>query len=75
MSRGQDCSDKFQKKLVKFYRRKKVLTSLEVISVPENEVYVIGSQSNSNAERIRKLGWKPHQPSLFDSVEEQVDFF
>ncbi len=37
-------------------------------------MYVIGSQSNSNAERIRKLGWKPHQPNLFDSVEEQVDF-
>ena len=63
--------------------KKNIIISPEVTSFPENEVedslwgkyswYVVGSQSNSKAERVRKLGWKPHRPSLFDSVEETVD--
>jgi hypothetical protein len=35
--------------------------------------FYMGSQSNSKAERVRKLGWKPHQSSIFDSVEEEID--
>jgi len=63
--------------------KKGVIKSPEVTSFPDDEVesslwgkaswMAIGSQSNSKAERVRKLGWKPHQPSLFDSVEEQAD--
>jgi nucleoside-diphosphate-sugar epimerase len=63
--------------------KKGIVKSPEVTSFPDDEVesslwgkyswFVVGSQSNSNAERVRKLGWKPHRPSLFDSVEEQID--
>jgi nucleoside-diphosphate-sugar epimerase len=63
--------------------RKGVIESPQVTSFPENEVESAfgnphawlgwATQSNSAAARIRKLGWKPHQPSLFDSAEEQVD--
>ena len=63
--------------------KKGVIKSAQVTSFPENEVDSAfgnpygwigwGSQSNSTAARIRKLGWKPRQPSLFDSTEEQVD--
>ena len=34
---------------------------------------ILGSQSNCKAERVRKLGWNPHRPTLLNSVEEQVD--
>jgi nucleoside-diphosphate-sugar epimerase len=63
--------------------KKGIVKSSEVTSFPDDEVesnlldiyswLVLGSQANSKAERVRKLGWKPHRPSLFDSVEEQVD--
>jgi len=63
--------------------KKGIAKSSEVTSFPDDEVesslwgkwswFLVGSQSVANAERIRKLGWKPHRPSLFDSVEEQVD--
>ncbi|CAF0748341.1 unnamed protein product [Adineta steineri] len=63
--------------------KKKLVTSPEVTSFPEDDVdsslftkdkwYLVGSQSNSKAERLRKLGWKPHRPSILDSVEEQAD--
>ena len=70
-------------KIGEVLHKKGIAQSAEVTSFPDDEVesslwgkfswYVVGSQSNSKAERIRKLGWKPHRPSLFDSVEEQVD--
>ncbi|CAF4151126.1 unnamed protein product, partial [Adineta steineri] len=25
------------------------------------------------AERLAKLGWKPHRPNMIDCIEEQVD--
>ena len=63
--------------------KKGIAKSADVTSFPENEVESalgnpfgwlgLASQANSKAERIRKLGWKPHRPSLFDSVEEQVN--
>ena len=63
--------------------KKGIIKSAEVTSFPEAEIeadvwgkyswILVGSQSNCKAERVRKLGWKPHRPSLFDSVEEQVD--
>lgn len=65
--------------------KKGICNSSEVTSFPENEIessllggytnFALASQSNSKAERVRKLGWKPYRPSLFDSVEEQVDAF
>ncbi|CAF4626311.1 unnamed protein product [Rotaria sp. Silwood1] len=63
--------------------KKGIAKSPDVTSFPDNEVesslrgtsswFLMGSQANSKAERIRKLGWKPYRPSLFDSVDEQVD--
>jgi nucleoside-diphosphate-sugar epimerase len=63
--------------------KKGIVKSSEVTSFPDDEVennlldiyswFLFGSQANSKAERVRKLGWNPHCPSLFDSVEEQVD--
>jgi len=63
--------------------KKGIVKSSEVTSFPDDEVennlldiyswFLFGSQANSKAERVRKLGWNPHRPSLFDSVEEQVD--
>jgi nucleoside-diphosphate-sugar epimerase len=35
--------------------------------------WFIGSYANSKAERLPKLGWKPHRPNLLDSLEEEVD--
>lgn len=55
----------------------------EVDSFPDNKIegepwagyatLLLGSQSSSKAERIRKLGWKPCRATIFDSVDEQVD--
>jgi nucleoside-diphosphate-sugar epimerase len=63
--------------------KKGIAKSPEVTSFPDDEVknnlldiyswFVLGSEANSKAERVRKLGWNPHRPSLFDCVEEQVD--
>jgi nucleoside-diphosphate-sugar epimerase len=63
--------------------KKGIVKSAEVTSFPDDEVesnlfdiyswLLFGSQANSKAERVRKLGWNPHRPSLFDSVEEQVN--
>jgi hypothetical protein len=33
----------------------------------------LGTQSNAKAERLKKLGWKPYRPSLFDSLEKDID--
>jgi nucleoside-diphosphate-sugar epimerase len=71
-------------KIGEVLHKKGIAKSPDVTSFPNDEVesilgwgkdswYVVGTQSNSKAERIRKLGWKPHRPSLFDSVEEQAD--
>ena len=70
-------------KIGEVLHKKGIVKSAEVTSFPDDEVdstlgesfawFGLASQSNSKADRIRKLGWKPHRPSLFDSVEEQVD--
>lgn len=63
--------------------KKDIIKSPEVTSFPDDEVesslwgefswYILGSQSNAKGERLKKLGWKPHRPTIFESVEEQVD--
>jgi hypothetical protein len=71
-------------KIGEVLHKKGIIKSPDVASFPDDEVesilgwgkdswYLVGSQSNSRSERIRKLGWKPYRPSLFDSVEEQTD--
>ncbi|CAF0815060.1 unnamed protein product [Adineta steineri] len=70
-------------KIAEILHKKGIIKSSNVTSFPDNEVEDalwgsaswrgLGSQSNSKAERLRKLGWKPHRANLFDSVEEQVD--
>ncbi|CAF1266581.1 unnamed protein product, partial [Didymodactylos carnosus] len=35
--------------------------------------WILGFQSNSRAQRLAKLGWKPHRPNMLHSIEEQVD--
>lgn len=65
--------------------RRGLASSSEVTNFPdgEGEAALFGpsswiwlaSQANSKADRLRKLGWKPHRASLFDSIEEQLDAF
>jgi hypothetical protein len=35
-------------------------------------LYLWGSNSRADSARARKLGWKPHGPSFWDSLEEDV---
>ncbi|UJR08018.1 hypothetical protein I4U23_012296 [Adineta vaga] len=80
---GRHTWRQLSEKIAEVLLKKGVTKSAEVTSFPDDEVednlwgkeswYAVGSQSNSKADRLRKLGWKPHQRSLFDSVEEQVD--
>jgi len=78
---GQHTGRQVSEKIGEVLHRKGVLKSPEVTSFPDEVAntligplsWVLGSQSNSKAERLRKLGWKPHQPSLLDSIEEQAD--
>jgi nucleoside-diphosphate-sugar epimerase len=80
---GEHTWRQLSEKIGEVLYRKDIIKSPEVTSFPDDEVEsslwgefswrVVGSQSNSKAERVRKLGWKPHRPSLFDSVEEQID--
>jgi nucleoside-diphosphate-sugar epimerase len=62
--------------------KKGVLKSPKVTSFTDDEVesdpfgpfsWFVASYSNSKAERLRKMGWKPHRPNLLDSFEEEVD--
>jgi len=80
---GKHTWRQLSEKIGEVLHKKGLAKSPEVTSFPDDEVesnlwgkrswFIVGSQSNSKAERVRKLGWKPHRPSLFDSVEEQVD--
>ncbi|CAF3916027.1 unnamed protein product, partial [Adineta steineri] len=58
--------------------KKGVIKSPEVTSYTDDEVksdpfgpfsWFVASYSNSKSERLRKMGWKPHRPSLLDSLE------
>ena len=70
-------------KIGEVLHKKGIANSPEATSFPDDEVegtffgpvswIALGSQANSKAERLRKLGWKPHRPSIFDSIEEQID--
>jgi nucleoside-diphosphate-sugar epimerase len=80
---GEHTWRQLSEKIGEVLYRKGIIKSPEVTSFPDDEVesslwgvfswLAVGSQSNSKAERVRKLGWKPHRPSLLDSVEEQID--
>jgi nucleoside-diphosphate-sugar epimerase len=80
---GKHTWRQLSEKIGEVLHKKGISKSPEVTSFPEDDVesslwgkdswYAVGSESNSKAERVRKLGWKPHRPSVFDSVEEQVD--
>jgi nucleoside-diphosphate-sugar epimerase len=82
---GQHSWRQLAEKIGEVLRKKGIAKSSKVTSFPEDEVESalfgpfswigLGSQSNSKVERLRKVGWKPHGPSIFDSVEEQVDVF
>jgi nucleoside-diphosphate-sugar epimerase len=70
-------------KIGEVLHKKGLAKSAKATSFPDDEVesaligplswLAVGSQSNCKAGRVRQLGWNPHRPSLFDSVEEQVD--
>jgi nucleoside-diphosphate-sugar epimerase len=69
-------------KIGEVLHKKGILKSPKVTSFTDDEVasnpfgpfsWFVGSYSNSKAERLRKMGWKPHRPNLLDSLEEEVD--
>jgi nucleoside-diphosphate-sugar epimerase len=80
---GQNSWRQLSEKIGEILYKKGIIKSAEVTSFPDDEVessligkwtwWVVASQSNSKAERVRKFGWKPHRPNLLDSVEEHVD--
>ena len=79
---GRNSGRQVSEKIGEVLHKKGIIKSPKVTSFPDDEVesalfgpfsWIVGSQSNSKAERLRKLGWKPHRPNLLDSVEEQVD--
>ena len=79
---GRQTLRQVSEKIGEVLHKKGLIKSPNVTSFPEDEIegalfgplsWFVGSQSNSKAERLRKLGWKPHQINLFDTVEEQVD--
>ena len=80
---GRNSWKQIAEKIGEVLHKKGISKSPNVTTFPDGEVdsaiegpfprQVVGSQSNSTAQRIRKLGWKPHRPSLLDSVEEQID--
>jgi nucleoside-diphosphate-sugar epimerase len=80
---GRNSWRQLAEKIGEVLQKKGISKSAKVTSFPDDEVESVlsgpasyigfGSQSNSKAERLRKLGWKPHRPSLLDSIEEQVN--
>ncbi|KAN0092129.1 NAD(P)-binding protein [Hyaloscypha variabilis] len=46
--------------------------SFNVPHLPKLALYLWGSNSRADSARARKLGWKPHGPSFWDSLEEDV---
>ena len=80
---GRNSWRELSEKIGEVLHKKGIIESPQVTSFPDNEVEdalwgsnswtALGSQSNCKAERIRKLGWKPHRPNVLDSIEEQVD--
>lgn len=60
--------------LAKILYKKGVVDSDKALSVPANEVPAsVASNSRTVANRGLKGGWKPHHPSLEDTLEEDVD--
>jgi nucleoside-diphosphate-sugar epimerase len=70
-------------KLAELFYKNGIIESPEVATLPDDEIdknflgnfkwSILGTQTNAKAERLRKLGWKPHRPSLFDSLEKDVE--
>jgi len=46
--------------------------SYNIPHLPKLALYLWGSNSRADSARARKLGWKPHGPSFWDSLEEDV---
>jgi hypothetical protein len=40
--------------------------------IPGIALYLWGSNSRANSVRAKKLGWKPHGPSFWEALEEDV---
>jgi nucleoside-diphosphate-sugar epimerase len=80
---GRNSWRQLAEKTADVLHKKGLVNSTKITSFPDEEVEdalfgtsswrALGSQSNSKAERLRKLGWNPHRPSVLDSIEEQVD--
>ncbi|CAF1650290.1 unnamed protein product, partial [Didymodactylos carnosus] len=79
---GQVSGRQVSEKIGEVLHKRGVLKSPQVTSFPDDEIegalfgpfsWVLGCQSNSKAQRLAKLGWKPHRPNMLDSIEEQVD--
>ena len=80
---GRNSWRQVSEKIGEILHKKGTIESSNVTSFPDDEVEsalwgsnswtAFGSQSNCTAERLRKLGWKPHQSNLLDSVEEQAN--
>ena len=49
-----------------------VASLLPEMPVPDIALYLWGSNSRADSVRARKLGWKPHGPSFWESLEEDV---
>jgi hypothetical protein len=60
--------------IAKILYKKGVVDSDKAISVPANEVHAsVACNSRTVANRGLKEGWKPHYPSLENTLEEDVD--
>ncbi|CAF1386719.1 unnamed protein product [Adineta steineri] len=79
---GQVSGKEVSEKIGEILYKRGILPSPTVTSFPDDEIesalfgpfsWVLGCQSNSKAERLAKLGWKPHRPNMIDCIEEQVD--
>ena len=67
----------------KVFQKKGLIKSTDITSFPDNEVesvlmgpfswFLLGNQTNGKADRLRKLSWHPHRPSLLDCFEEEVN--
>jgi len=40
--------------------------------LPQLVLYLWGSNSRAESSRAKRLGWKPHGPSFFEELEEDV---
>jgi nucleoside-diphosphate-sugar epimerase len=72
-------------KVAELFYKNGIIKSPQVARLPDNEIEekflgdikwsFIGTQSSAKADRLRKLGWKPHGPSLANSLEQDIKTF